>query len=411
MGEPPLAVLGLDHHKSPVAVRERLAVASDALEPLLAALAAMPGVDEVVAISTCNRVELYLAGAPERDAVIALLGERRGVAPDELAEHCYWRQGGDCVRQLFRVISSLESLVIGEYQIVHQVKTAYEQALAAGRTGPLLNPLFQRALAVAKEVRNDTAIGRHKLSVASVAVDLARHIHGELDRARLLLIGAGEIAELAVTHLLSAGVREFSVINRSQERAVALAAEREAKVWPWSELRAALAANDIVISSTAAPYVVVAEADVRAAMRGRRAPLMLIDLAVPRDVDAHVAKLEDVYLYNIDHLESVVSHNRALRADEVDAAAALVETQVTDYLALAGEGRAALLTRVSTYFADVVAAEEARLAGKLAVKDRDQLRYGLERVGNKLQHQLLRWLREHPDDPAAERMVRELLGL
>jgi len=411
MGEPPLAVLGLDHHKSPVQVRERLAIAVDALPELLAALAGLPGVDEVVAISTCNRVELYLAGAPEREAVIALLGERRGIAPSELGEHCYWRKGGDCVRQLFRVIASLESLVIGEYQIVHQVKTAYEQARAAGRTGPLLNPLFQRALGVAKEVRSGTAIGRHKLSVASVAVDLARHIHGELDRARLLLIGAGEIAELAVTHLLSAGVREFGVINRSHERAVALASEREATVWQWGDLRAALSAHDIVIASTAAAHVVVTAADVRAAMRGRRAPLMLIDLAVPRDVDDHVAKLEDVYLYNIDHLESVVSHNRALRVDEVEAAAALVETQARDFLAMPGEGRAALLSRVSTYFVDVVAAEEARLAGKLAVKDRDQLRYGLERVGNKLQHQLLRWLREHPDDPEAERMVRELLGL
>jgi glutamyl-tRNA reductase len=411
MGEPPLVVLGLDHHKSPVQVRERLAVAGDAVGDLLAALVEVPGVDEAVAVSTCNRVELYLAGAPERGAVIALLGERHGVPPDELAAHCYWRRGADCVRHLFRVVASLESLVIGESQIVHQVKSAYERALAAGRTGPVLNPFFQRALAVAKDVRNGTAIGRHRLSVASVAVDLARHIHGDLDRARLLLIGAGEIAELAVTHLLSAGVRDVGVVNRGQERAVALAAERDATVWQWSDLRRALAANDIVIASTSAPGTVVAADDVRAAMRGRRAPLMLIDLAVPRDVDDHVAKLEDVYLYNIDHLESVVAHNRSLRADEVDAAAALVESQARDYLAQGWQGRAALLTRMSTYFTDIVAAEEARLAGKLAVEDREQLRYGLERVGNKLQHQLLRWLRERPGDPEAERVVREMLGL
>jgi glutamyl-tRNA reductase len=206
-------------------------------------------------------------------------------------------------------------------------------------------------------------------------------------------------------------VRELSVVNRSEERATALATEYKADALPWSMLTDALATHDIVVTSTAAPHAVIIESDVRTAMRRRKSPLMFIDLAVPRDVEAGVGRLSDVYLYNIDHLEAVVAANRNLRAEEVDAANALVDALVSGYVTDQRRDQGALLAQVAGYFEDVIAAEEARLKGKLNLTDSKELRYGLERVGNKLQHQVLRILRDHPNDPAIEGLVREMLGL
>jgi len=412
----PFVVFGIDHHRTPVELREKLAVPTEGITKLLALLATTPGANEAVVLSTCNRLECYLAGTPDRQQVLNRLAEHQGVDASMLETHAFWHPGMAGVQHLFRVVSGLESLVLGEYQIVHQVKTSYDLAHQARFTGAVLNPLFQRALSVAKEVRNNTGIGKYKLSVASVAVDLAKHIHGEVDRARLLVVGAGEIAELAVRYLLTAGVRELTIINRNEERAHALAEEFRSvdfvpQVLPWSMLGDALTQHDIVVTSTAAPHAVITTAEVKLAMRRRRQPLMFMDLAVPRDVEPSVGELSDVYLYNIDHLEAVVSSNKQLRTDEVDAANALVDSLVTSYATDVRHDRGALMAQVAGYFTDVIAGEEARLAGKLGVKDNPELRYGLERIGNKLQHQVLKYLREHAGDPNAEKVIRELLGL
>ncbi|MBA3709886.1 MAG: glutamyl-tRNA reductase, partial [Planctomycetes bacterium] len=342
------------------------------------------------------------------------IAEFQGVEPSVVERHCYWHAGQAGVRHLFRVVAGLESLVLGEDQIVRQAKEAYDWALAQRFAGPLLNPLFQRAFSVGKDVRTDTALGKHKLSIASVAVDLARHIHGDLSDARLLVLGAGEMAELAVTYLMEHGVRHIGIVNRNQDRALAIAERSGAQVHPWAELSAALVSHDIVVSSTAAPHHVVSESDVRAAMhRGSRRgrSLLFIDLAVPRDIDPRVAHLPDVYLYNIDHLESVVAQNRKLRTEEVAAAEAVVDAHVRDYSASHRPGQSVLLARVSSFFQDIVAAEEVRLAAKLGVTDRAELRYGLERVANKLQHQILAYLRENAGNPQAEETVKGLLGM
>jgi glutamyl-tRNA reductase len=410
MVEPTVAVLGVDHHRTQLALRERMAVPNSELGDVLAAVAQLPGCTEAVCLSTCNRVEWYIAGTPSRDAVLSLMADRHGVDVGTLGAQAYWHERAACVRHLFRVVSSLESLVIGEYQIVHQVKRAYEEARLATSTGPLLNPLFQQALAVAKEVRNRTEIGRHKLSIASVAVDLARHIHGDLARARLLVVGAGEIAELAVRYLVDAGVRHLTLCNRSGERAQDMAGQHAATVVEWSALGQSIASHDIVVSSTAAPTTIITVEDVRRAMRGRRTPLMLIDLAVPRDVEPAVSQLADVYLYNIDSLESVIAANRQLRVEEVAAAAALVDGLARQYAEARGPGQGRLLAQVASFFEDIVAAEEARLSAKDPL-ERGDIRYGLERVAGKLQHPLLRYLREHPADPAVETVIREILGL
>jgi glutamyl-tRNA reductase len=414
MAEPALAAWGIDHHRTPVEIRERLAVRDEEAQALAREFAQLPGVAEAVVLSTCNRLECYLSGDVTDAVITGAIAQSRSIAPQLLQAHRYFHQGRGCVRHLFRVVSGLESLILGEDQIVHQVKDAYEAAHRAHLVGANLHPLFQRALGVGKEVRTETALGRHKLSVASVAVDLARHVHGDLSNARLLVIGAGEIAELTMRYLQEQGVRRISVVNRSHERALALAAPYQATVYPWEHLVEALCEHDTIISSTSASHVVVTESDIRLARRRHRGPLLVIDLAVPRDIDPQVGSLADVFLYNIDHLESVVAANRELRTEEIMAAAAVVDANVSAYCTAANPQQHQLARQVASYFRDVVAAEEARLAGKLELATdprRAELRYGLERVANKLQHQVLAWIRAHPGEPGAEALIRELLAL
>ena len=420
----PILVWGVDHHRTPVAVRERLAVPRERAAALGAALTAIPGCAEAVVLSTCNRLEVCLAGVVDPVAVGATVAAFQGLDNPAVARESYYHQGEAAVRHLFRVVAGMESLVLGEDQIVRQVKDAYEDARAAGLAATGLNPLFQRALAVGKDVRSNTAIGKHKLSTASVAVDLARQIHGDLGKARLLVLGAGEIAELAAHYLVTNGVRHLGIVNRNRARAEALAqavgdidgATAQVQFFDWGELGTALATHDIVVASTASTHAVVSAADVRAARRRARTPLLFIDLAVPRDIDPDVAGLADVYLYNIDHLEQVVAANHRLRADEIAAAAAVVEAQVTAFLGEARPGRNALLAAVAGRFQDLVAAEDARLAARLehvalTADDRAELRYALDRLANKMQHQAMAFLRAHPDDARAAELVRELLGL
>lgn len=415
-GGPAVVVWGIDHHRTPVAIRERLACSEQEAIQLAQELTRLPGVAEAVVLSTCNRLECYLGGTPDPGRLTQCIAQWRGLEIDAFARDAYRHEGRAGVRHCFRVAAGLESLVLGEDQIVAQVRSAYEQARAAGLAGILLHPLFQRALAIAKDVRSQTGLGRHKLSVASVAVDLAKHVHGDLAGARLLLIGAGEIAELTVRYLREHGVRRISVVNRSAPRAEALAQSCGGTAYRWEQLPEALAGCDIVVSSTAAPTAILTAAEVKTAMRRPRGPLLLIDVAVPRDIDPAVAHLADVFLYNIDHLESVVAANRALRQEEVAAAAALVDAAVAAHCqALAGSPQQQLLAQIAAYFEAVVASEEARLAGKLGLvqdqRRRADLRYGLDRVASKLSHQVLSYLRAHPGDAEAERQVRALLGL
>ncbi len=411
---PQLTVFGIDHHRTPVAVRERLAIGQERLPELVGRLREHLNTGETVVLSTCNRLECYLAGSHESRPPAEVLAALGGLDVDTVLAHGYLHRGSAGVRHLFRVASGLESLVLGEEQIVHQVKQAYETAHAAGWTGGLFNPLFQRALGVAKDVRTNTALSRHKLSIASVAVDLARQVHGDLSKARLLVLGAGEMAELAVRYLREHGVRTIGIVNRTSERALALAAAADARVWDWADLGKALAEYDIVVASTSAPHAVVSCAEVRQAMTRRRAPLVFIDLAVPRDVDPAVGELDDCYLYNIDHLEQVVGANRQLRSDEVAHAEARVDDQVRSFVALGHADRARLLSEVAGFFHDVVETEADRLADRLTLSNpeaRSEVRYGVERATAKLTHRLHAYLRAHPGDPGAEQVIRDILGI
>lgn len=410
-GAPPLLAWGLDHHRSPVGLRERLAVAAADPVALAGELRQLPGAGECVVVSTCNRLEIYLGGAVERDRLEAAIAGRAGIESGELNRHAYAYSGVDGARHLFRVVSGLESMVLGEAEIAGQVRRSYDAARGAGLPGAVLHPLFQRSIACGKEVRTRTGLGDHKLSVASVAVDLAKQVHGDLGKARLLLIGAGETAELAARYLAAAGVRHITVVNRSAERGAELAAKVGGVAVAWDGLEAALGTHDVVVSSTAAPHPVISAAMVRQAIRTRRAPIVLVDLAVPRDVEPEAAAIDDAFVFNVDHLEKVVAQNIGLRKDEVAAAEALVEDAVAEWTRSADTGQAELLARVAGHFRDVIAAEEARLAARLPGVDRQQLRYGLERVANKLLHPVLSHLKSHADDQAARKAVAEMLGI
>ncbi len=408
---PPVTVWGVDHHRSPVGLRERLAVAGADAIALAAELRQIPGAGECTVVSTCNRLEIYLGGVIERGRLEAALAARAGVDAGELGQHGYVNDGAHCAHHLFRVTSGLESMILGEAEIVGQVRRAYDAARAAGLCGPLLHTLFQRALACGKDVRTRTGIGDHKLSVASVAVDLARQVHGDLAQARLLLVGAGETAELAARYLVTAGVRTITVVNRSPERAAQLATAVGGTALAWERLGEVLATHDVVVSSTAAPHPVITAAMVRTALKSRRAPLTLIDLAVPRDVEAGAAEIDDAFVFNVDHLERVVVQNLGNRQGEVAAAEALVSEAVEEWRRAVVPANAELMSQVARFFRDVIAAEEARLAAKLPGVDRGELRYGLDRVGNKLLHPLLAWIKAHADDPQAQATIAEMLDL
>jgi glutamyl-tRNA reductase len=412
-----LACLGLDHHKTPLALRERMAVADVALPVLLSDLRGLPGVDEAVVLSTCNRVEVYVAGTARAETLVETLADVQGVPVEDLHSHTYAHGGEEVVEHLFRVVSSLESMVVGEYQIVHQVKNAFDQARSNGAVGSALERLFQRALAVSKEVRNASGIGSHKVSVASVGVDLARQIHGDLRRARLLVVGAGEMAELAMVHLREAGVAQMSLVNRTQERASALAEDERfagvsTKVLRWSDLIPAMSEHDIVLTSTAANRPIITAESVRKASRRRLGPLMFIDLAVPRDVETAVGDLGDVYRFDLDHLDQVVAANRSLRDDEVATVEGLVRDRVSDFRQESSLKSAGLLPEVVGWFDEMVESEFDRLSKRsdLGAAEKDT-KNAMRRLGNKVSHRLLAWLREHPGDAEAERLVRDLLDL
>ena len=340
-----IIVIGVSHRTAPLPVREALAFPKDQLRDALLRLRAETGAGEAMILSTCNRVELYTRqddpGAVEAlESFLARYHSRDG---RELHAVLYRYADGEAIRHAFRVASSLESMVIGEPQILGQVKDAYQAAEEAGTLGAALNALRNRTLAAAKRVRTETGIGRNAVSVSYVAVELARKIFGELKDKNVLLVGAGKMSELAAKHLVRSGGRATVLGGRTFERAAELAAALGGKAAPFESLRDELARADIVISGTGAPGLVIHPADVqsaRAARRGRHArPLFLIDIAVPRDIDPAVRKMGGVFLYDLDDLKAVAEANVRERLKEAAAAEALVEREVRDFLGLAEGAR------------------------------------------------------------------------
>lgn len=335
-----LVALGLNHQTAPVALRERVAFAGDAFAPALTALRALPQVEEVVLLSTCNRTEVYAVGENAAPAVAEWLATHAAESTD-LHAYLYRHQEGDAARHLFRVAAGLDSLVLGEPQILGQVKDAWSQARGSGAMGPRLDRLFQQAFATAKRARTDTAIGANPVSVASAAVKLARDSFARPQDSTVLLIGAGETIELAARHLVQANVRRLLIANRTLAHAQALATTHGGYALALDELDRHLAEADIVFSATASQQPILHRPQVEAALAARKhrhnnKPVLLVDLAVPRDIATDVAELRDVFVYTIDDLQRAVEDNRRSRKDAAEAAEAIIDLQVARYMEVAG---------------------------------------------------------------------------
>jgi glutamyl-tRNA reductase len=325
-----LHLIGLSHKTAPVEWRERLAVPEGDFVPFHQKLRGI-GAPEAVVLSTCNRVELY--GVAEDGAAEGLAAALLSLHKDPaLADCLYRREGSEAVRHLFRVASGLESLVVGESEILGQVKRAYEVASGAGVTGKLTNVLFQRALFVGKKVRTETAVSEGPTSVPALAAALAGRIFGDLRDKRVLIVGAGAMAESALHALLSQKAGSVVIVNRTFEKAQALAASFRAEARPWDQLAAELSHADIVLCSTGASQPVISKEAVVGALAVRRnRPLFFIDIAVPRDVDPAVGNLDNVYLYNVDDLESLVAESLVKRKGEIEKAGAIADAQAAQF--------------------------------------------------------------------------------
>ena len=331
-----LLALGISHKTAPVALRERLAFTEGLAVEFAQQIAESPEVHEVVVISTCNRTEIYLVvggvgGDPlqaESD-VLGLLARRASIRPTELAQEIYSPRNCEAARQLYRVTAGLESMILGEAEIQGQVKRAYEAAMQAGTTGPLSNRLFAAALTTGKRVRSETGIGSSRVSVPSVAVNLAQDVLGDLAERRVMLLGAGETSELTAQALAHQGVGTIFVANRHADRALSLAQRFGGSVVGLDKLPEQLLEADIVVSSTSSPHPIVGSEELALVMAGRSGrPLLLIDIAVPRDIDSRCGDIDGVTLYDIDDLQAVVQRNLGARREIVPQAEQIVEEEI-----------------------------------------------------------------------------------
>ena len=378
--------VGLSHKQAPIAVREQLAVSAEALPARVRKLKALPGVREALLISTCNRLEIF-AIADEKSAGEEILSELGPVA----APHAVCRFDEEAARHLFRVASSLDSMVVGEAQILGQVKDAAAQAQEAGTLGPELQRALARALSAAKRVRTETEIARGAVSVSSIAVQLAEKLLGDLEGRSVLLLGAGEMAQLAARELKAHGASELLVANRSAARAEELAKEISGVPVSLAELPSLLERADVAICSTGATHFVITRELMQRALKARRyRPIFLVDLAVPRNVEPAANELEGVYVYDMDDLERAAAQNRDLRQAHVGKAEAIVEEELRAFFAQAHERRSVpVLARLRAHAEAVARAEvEKTLAALQGLDERHQksVRAMALAIVNKLMH-------------------------
>jgi len=331
-----LLLAGVNHQTARVDLREKLCSLLPEAEVSYPLLLSYPGIREVLFYATCNRVEVLCVSEAETEAPSLLSGffaSHPEITPTDLADSLYLHQGQDAVRHLFRVAASLDALVVGEPQILGQVKTAYRVATEHQATGPILNKLLHKTFSVAKRVRTETGIGDHAVSVSYAAVALGKKIFGDLKGKNVLMLGAGEMAELALEHLQSQGAAGIVVANRTLERGVRLAERFKGVAVSLEELESQLLTADVLLSSTGSAAYLLTREQVRAAMRRRRQrPLFMIDIGVPRDLDPGINDLDNVYLYNIDDLREVVDENRERRQEAAIQAERLVAAETLKFM-------------------------------------------------------------------------------
>lgn len=328
-----LVAYGINHNTAPVDIRENIAFNADTLPQALSALKQRPGVQEAVIVSTCNRTEIYCHLDGDKTDVIDWLHQYHEQPQNGLDNYLYQYQGDEVIRHLLRVACGLDSMVLGEPQILGQIKTAYSDALNHDAVGKSLGRLFQHAFTVAKQVRTDTAIGSSPVSVAFAAVSLAKQIFSDLGQSTALLIGAGETIELAARHLFDNGIGRIIIANRTIERAHNLATQVEGYAINLSEMPAHIAEADIVMSSTASQLPILGKGMVERALKERkRRPIFMVDIAVPRDIEPEVGDLEDIYLYCVDDLHDIIEENLQSRRDAAQQAEEIIDTQVEHFM-------------------------------------------------------------------------------
>ena len=325
-----LKILGVNHKTAPIDLRERIAISREALSEATTSLAAMAGVTECMIVSTCNRVEIVAAVDDGGESALAnFMEERFKLSAAELRPHLYEHREREAVKHLFRVAASLDSMVVGEPQILGQVKESFTVARKCGTVGGQLEHLLQSVFAAAKKVRSETEIGSSSVSIASVAVELARKIFGSLSGRTVFLVGAGKMSELAARHLVQQGADKIVVTNRTRERAEKMAAHFKGRVVDFSDLHEAASQADIVITSTGAPKHIFSRAHGQEFLHRRRnKPMFFIDIAVPRDVEPAMNKLEGMFVYDIDDLQAVAAAHLAERSQHADQAEAMIAREV-----------------------------------------------------------------------------------
>ncbi|HWP64635.1 MAG TPA: glutamyl-tRNA reductase [Candidatus Limnocylindria bacterium] len=391
--EASIVLIGLSHHTAPVELRERVAVPNGRLDGTLRELVRLPGVSEAAIVSTCNRVEVIACG-PDGEALERMLpvflAERHGVAVDDVTSRLYVHRDREAVRHLFRVAASLDSMVVGEPQILGQLKEQYARAVAVGSSGPVLHRCFHKSFSVAKRVRTGTRLAERAVSVGTAAIGLAKEIFDRLDDKTALLLGAGTMGELTARQLLAHGIGSLMVTSRTFERALTVARTLHGTAIPFDRLLRHLAFADLVVSALDVSEPALRGAHIEAALRERRGrPVFLIDLAVPRSLDPAINEVDGAYLYDIDDLQQVVAENRDARAWEARRAEAMIEGEVETFWAwLRGRAVAPTIADLRAHAERLRARELERHAGLLAALDPQQ-REELERLTRRLVNKIL----------------------
>ncbi|HSB79272.1 MAG TPA: glutamyl-tRNA reductase [Candidatus Methylomirabilis sp.] len=418
-----ILVLGLSHKSAPIQIRERLFVPERDLPKALEMLGEPPELAERMLLTTCNRVEVYAVteGPVERAAaaITDCLERYHNLEQASFVDKLYTYTAGEAVRHVFRVASSLDSMVVGEPQILGQVKDAYAAARTLEAAGVILTNLLEQAFHVAKRVRTETGIASSAVSISSAAVELARKIFGDLAGRTVLILGAGEMAELALRHLLDDGVRSVLVANRTHDRAVALAEQFHGRAVTYESFPQEMVAADIVISSTAAPHVILRKEDLQGIILQRRhRPIFLIDIANPRDIDAACNDIDNVYLYNIDDLQAVVAANLKERQREAVRAEAIIEREVEVYLTwLRQQDVVPTIVSLRSRVEQIRTTELSKALGRmgdLTPEQREVIAAMSTAMVNKILHQPMTELRRravHQDGHLYTTVLRRLFGL
>jgi glutamyl-tRNA reductase len=415
-----LVCVGVNHKHSPVELREKVAFKSEELDEALKELVAIDGITEAMILSTCNRVELYAAGDPDASPyqLGAFLQRFHNIEESALEEHLFRKVGEDALSHLFRVGASLDAIVVGEPQILGQVKDAYFRAAGVGTTGPVLNKAMHRAFSVAKRVRTETEIASSAVSVSYAGVELARKIFGDISGLECLLVGAGDMAELAARHFVERGAN-IIVTNRSIERAHRLAENYGGTAREWSELQRLLEEVDVVLASTSAPnFVITKELMKRAVKRRRFRPIFFIDIAVPRDVDPKVGDFDACYVYDVDDLQEVVAENLEARRNEADRAEDIVRHEVLKFAKASRERKAVpTIKALREYMLEVAQAEADKtlvvLGDAASEKQKKSVQSMAQAIVNKVLHEPITKLKQKSarGDPSADDLFAALQEL